>query len=120
MRENAAQKGTNKAPSTGRLQDLGVSRGNLESFNSCRGQASFMVLFLSVGVCALFYVASYVCFLFVRPEFINPNDGPVAAFRRFYYPLRYIDAARPPWYSKTRDGWLEVKIDWINVGNGHL
>jgi hypothetical protein len=44
----------------------------------------------------------------------------MAAFRGFYYPLRYIDSERPAWYSKAKDGWLAVKIDWINVGNGYL
>ena len=36
-REYAARKGTEKAPGTGHLLYLGVSRGNLESFKSCRG-----------------------------------------------------------------------------------
>jgi hypothetical protein len=26
----------------------------------------------------------------------------------------------PEWHSKVRDGWLEIQIDWINVGNGYL
>jgi len=34
---NVARKGTEKAPGTGHLRYLGVSRGNLESFKSCRG-----------------------------------------------------------------------------------
>ena len=36
-RKYAARKGTEKAPGTGRLRYLGVSRGNLESFKSCCG-----------------------------------------------------------------------------------
>ena len=69
---------------------------------------------------AFAYIASYVGSRLLRPEFINTNDGPMDAFRRFYYPLRYMDSEKPAWYSKAQDGWLKVKIDWINVGNGHL
>ena len=75
---------------------------------------------LVVAGFAFAYIASYVAIRLLRPEYINTNDGPIAAFRRFYYPLRYMDSERPAWYSKAQDGWLEVKIDWINVGNGHL
>ncbi len=69
---------------------------------------------------AFAYVASYIGICLVRPECINTNDGPITAFRQFYYPLRYIDAEKPDWYSKAIDGWLEVKIDWIKAGNGYL
>jgi hypothetical protein len=66
------------------------------------------------------YVASYVAICVVKPEFLNTHDGPVAAFRHFYHPLRYVSADRPAWHSKVRDGWLEIQIDWINPGNGYL
>src|SRR6185503_16652716 len=66
------------------------------------------------------YVASYLAIRVAKPEFLNTNDGPVAAFTRFYYPLCYISADRPEWHSRVRDGWLEIQIDWINRGNGYL
>ena len=80
----------------------------------------FKLLLLLVGSFAFAYVASYVGIRLVRPECINTKDGAIAAFRRFYYPLRYIDSERPAWYLKAQDDWLEVKLDWINVGNGYL
>ena len=78
---------------------------------------------LSIAVmaaCAFAYVASYASIRLVRPECINTNDGPIAAFTTCYYPLLYIDSRKPAWYSKTRGDWLAVKIEQINPGNGYL
>jgi hypothetical protein len=66
------------------------------------------------------YAASYLAIRIAKPEFLNTSDGPVPAFTRFYYPLCYLSADRPEWHSRARDGWLEIQIDWINVGNGYL
>jgi hypothetical protein len=71
-------------------------------------------------VAAIGYTASFVVVRFAKPEFVNTNDGPKAAFKSFYYPLCYISASRPIWHSRVRDGWLEIQIDWINRGNGYL
>ena len=68
----------------------------------------------------LAYAASYAGIRFVRPEFLNTNDGPVAAFNTLYYPLRYIDAQKPEWYSRTQDHWLVVQDTGNNRGNGYL
>ena len=66
------------------------------------------------------YAASYLAIRIAKPEFLNTNDGPVAAFTRLYYPLCYVSAERPAWHSRVRGGWLEIQIDQINVGNGYL
>jgi len=71
-------------------------------------------------VAAIGYTASFVVIRVAKPEIVNTNDGPTAAFKSFYYPLCYISASRPIWHSRGRDGWLEVQIDWINRGNGYL
>lgn len=66
------------------------------------------------------YVGSYLAIRVAKPEFLTTNDGPGDSFTRFYYPLCYISADKPAWHSRARDGWLEIQIDWINVGNGYL
>jgi len=66
------------------------------------------------------YVGSYLAIRVAKPEFLNTNDGPGGSFTRFYYPLCYISADKPAWHSRARDGWLEIQMDWINVGNGYL
>ena len=68
------------------------------------------------------YVASYgACRLF-RPEIINTNDGPIAAFRVLYFPLRYVEAKRPDFYAKTteKDSWLEVKVTQVDRSRSYV
>ncbi len=70
----------------------------------------------------MLYVASYgACRLF-RPEIINTNDGPIAAFRVFYFPLRYVEAKRPDFYSKMteNDSWLEVKVTQVDRSRSYV
>lgn len=71
----------------------------------------------AIAALAFAYIASYAGIRLVRPECINTNDGPIAAFTRFYHPLRYVDSEKPEWYSKTHDNWLEVRIDGNYLGN---
>ena len=53
------------------------------------------------------YTAPFVVIRFAKPEIVNTNNGPKAAFKSFYYPLCYISASRPIWHSRVRDGWTE-------------
>ncbi len=69
---------------------------------------------------AVTYIFSYVSIRVAKPECLNTNDGPIAAFTRLYYPLRYLEAEKPAWYWKTSDGWLVVKIEEINLSNSCL
>jgi hypothetical protein len=84
-----------------------------------KGLKFLTIIFVCLGIA---YLLSYVAIRLVKPEIINTHNGPVLAFQQFYYPLRYLEAARPKWYSKAKsnDFWLEAKNPEINRGNGYL
>jgi hypothetical protein len=83
-------------------------------------QRALIKISVFTAVAMALYVASYGLLRCVRPEIINTNDGPIQSFRTIYYPLRFLDADRPDYFSAAKSGWLKVKIDWINPGNGYL
>src|SRR5579872_499097 len=66
---------------------------------------------LAIALFAFAYIASYVGVRVVKPEFINTNDGPIAAYRKFYYPLRYIESHKPDWYWQADHNWLAVTYE---------
>ena len=74
------------------------------------------------GILLLAYVASYFAIRIGQPGCINTHDGPISAFNMVYYPLRYLDARKPEWYSiaRSQGGCLSATIDGNNLGNGYL
>jgi hypothetical protein len=78
--------------------------------------------FLTIALALLLYGGSYAVIRVVKPNWINTPEGPSAAFRLIYYPVRYLEAEKPEWYSAAaaQDFWVEAKVDWINKGNGFL
>ncbi|MEX1228864.1 MAG: hypothetical protein WEB58_01415 [Planctomycetaceae bacterium] len=83
---------------------------------------SIFVVLLITGMGCFVYVASYIAIRLTKPECLNSHEGPAAAFNSLYYPLRYLDAKEPQWYStaSVQNSWLEARIDGVNRGNGYL
>lgn len=94
---------------------------NSEHEHSVR-RSPLVSIAVATGIGFFAYFASYVGIRLAKPECINTNDGPIAAFKLLYYPLRYLEAERPQWYSTaaSHDSWLEARIDGVNRGNGYL